>query len=174
VGDLNRADPAERSLFMRLLYRDWRPTLLGRWVGRLMIWWYGKSKSQGIVAVLEVRARLPNHNSTVPMVVTTVDDRQYLVSMLGPDSNWVKNVEAANGHAVLRQGRPRPVRLIPIELNEKAPILKQYVRVATSGRKHFPVAADAPLSEFQSIAGQYPVYRVDFLDADPAAVEDRP
>jgi hypothetical protein len=44
---------------------------------------------------------------------------------------------------------------------ERAPILSEYVRVATSGRHHFPVAVGAPLSEFQTIADRYPVYRID-------------
>lgn len=43
------------------------------------------------------------------------------------------------------------------------PILSEYVRVATSGRHHFPVAVGAPLSEFQMIAERYPVYRIDAL-----------
>jgi hypothetical protein len=46
---------------------------------------------------------------------------------------------------------------------ERAPILREYVRVATSGRHHFPVAVSAPLSEFQNIAERYPVYRIDPL-----------
>jgi len=172
MGELSHLDPAERGFLMRMLYRDWRPTLLGRWVGRLMIWWYGLTGSQGIVAVLEVRGSGSRQNSTVPMVVVTVDDRQYLVSMLGPESNWVKNVEAASGEAVLRQGRPRPVRLVEVAPEERAVILKEYVRIATSGRKHFPLSADAPLSEFRSIAGRYPVYRVEFVDEGTAVVTD--
>jgi hypothetical protein len=35
------------------------------------------------------------------------------------------------------------------------------VRVATSGRKHLPVVVGAPPSEFEAIAGRYPVYRID-------------
>ena len=38
-------------------------------------------------------------------------------------------------------------------------LLSEYVRVATSGRHHLPVAVGAPLSEFQAIAERYPVYR---------------
>jgi antitoxin (DNA-binding transcriptional repressor) of toxin-antitoxin stability system len=60
----------------------------------------------------------------VPVVVTTVDNKQYLVSTLGPESNWLKDVEAGNGEAILRQGRPRSVRLVAIAPNEMAPILK--------------------------------------------------
>ncbi len=166
MGDSNHPDPAERGLFMRLLYRDWRPTLLGRWVGRLMIWWTGLRRSPGIVGILEVKGGAPNQKTRVPMVVTTVDDKQYLVSMLGPGSNWVKNVEAANGEAVLSLGRTRPVHLVAIPPIERAPVLKEYVRVATSGRKHFPLSVDAPLSEFEKIAGRYPVYRVDAVRPD--------
>jgi len=44
---------------------------------------------------------------------------------------------------------------------KRAPILSEYVRVATSGRQ--PVAVDAPLAEFQTIAERYPVYRIDPL-----------
>jgi hypothetical protein len=40
-------------------------------------------------------------------------------------------------------------------------LLSEYVRVATSGRHHLPVAVGAPLSEFQAIAERYPVYRID-------------
>lgn len=177
MGDLNHPDPAERGPFMRLLYRNWRPTLLGRWVGRLMIWWNGLSSSPGIVAILEVEGSILHPKSTVPLVVTTVGEKQYLVSMLGPKSNWIENVEAANGYAILRQGRPRSVRLMAIVPNERAPILKEYVRIATSGRKHFPVTADAPLSEFEAIAERYPVYRIDpvhnNLAPDPAAIKGR-
>jgi hypothetical protein len=161
MSNLNHTDPAERGLFMRLLYRDWRPTLLGRWVGRLMNWWTGLSPSPGIVGILEVQDSAPGQKTRVPMVVTTVDGRQYLVSMLGPGSNWVKNVEAANGEAFLRHGSARPVHLVSIDASQRAPILKEYVRVATSGRKHFPLTADAPLSEFEKIADRYPVYRID-------------
>jgi hypothetical protein len=35
------------------------------------------------------------------------------------------------------------------------------VRIASSGRQHFPVAVGAALSEFQIIAERYPVYRID-------------
>jgi hypothetical protein len=81
--------------------------------------------------------------------------------MLGPASDWVKNVEAAHGVAAIRQGRRRPVHLVGVPPAERAPILSEYVRVATSGRHHFPVAVGAPLSEFQTIADRYPVYRID-------------
>lgn len=43
----------------------------------------------------------------------------------------------------------------------REPILREYVRIAPSGRPHFPLPVGAPLSDVEAIAGQYPVYRID-------------
>lgn len=157
----NHSDPAERSPLLRLFYRDWRPTRIGRWVNRLAGWWSALGLTSRETAVLEVRGRKSGQRRSTPVVVATVEGKSYLVSMLGPGSDWVKNVEAAHGHAVLHQGNRRPVRLELVPPAERAPILSEYVRVATSGRHHFPVAVGAPLVEFETIAERYPVYRID-------------
>jgi deazaflavin-dependent oxidoreductase (nitroreductase family) len=154
------ADPAERSPLWRLLYRDWRPTRMGRLANRVaaMTSALGISSS---VAVLEVRGRASGRPRSTPVVIATVDGRRHLVSMLGPGSDWVKNVEAAGGEAVLRQGRRRSVQLVAVSPPERGPILREYVRVATSGRRHLPVAVDAPMAEYQALADRYPVYRIE-------------
>ena len=154
------SDPAERSPLLRLFYRGWRPTRIGRWVNRLASWCSVLGLSRE-VAVVEVRGRSSGQRRSTPVVIATVEGQRYLVSMLGPGSDWVKNVEAAHGDAVLRQGRRRPVHLVGVPPAERAPILSEYVRVATSGRHHLPVAVGAPLSEFQTIAERYPVYRIE-------------
>jgi deazaflavin-dependent oxidoreductase (nitroreductase family) len=153
-------DPAERSLLWRLLYRDWRPTRVGRWANRVAGW----SSALGLsskAAVLEVRGRTSGQRRSTPVVIAAVEGDRYLVSMLGAGSEWVKNVEAAGGDAILRQGGQRAVRLVEVPPAARAPILREYVRVATSGRRHLPVAVDAPLSEFQALVELYPVYRID-------------
>lgn len=154
-------DPAERNPLLRLLYRSWRPTRIGRWVNRFWCWWSGLGLPPKFQAALEVRGRTSGHRRSNPVVITTVKGNRYLVSMLGPTSDWVKNVEAAHGDAVIRQGRRRPVHLVAVPPEESAAILREYVRVAPSGRQHFPVAIGEPLSKFQAIAGRYPVYRID-------------
>jgi hypothetical protein len=95
------------------------------------------------------------------VVIATVEGKCYLVSMLGPESDWVKNVEAAHGDAIIRQGSRRRVHLVAVPPEYRAPILREYVRIALSGRQHFPLAVGAPLSDFDAIAGRYPVYRID-------------
>jgi hypothetical protein len=158
------ADPAERSAQMRLFYRDWRPTVLGRWINRLNCWWSGLGLPPRFQAALEVRGRLSGRMRANPVVITTVEGKDYLVSMLGPNSDWVKNIEAAHGDAVIRQRRRRRVHLIPVAPGQRAPILREYVRIATSGRRHFPLSVDAPLSAFESIAELYPVYRIAYAE----------
>jgi len=160
MNDSTHLDPAERSPVRRLFYQDWRPTRIGRWANRVAGWTSALGLSSK-AAVLEVRGRASGRPRSIPVVITTVDGSRYLVSMLGPGSDWVKNVEAADGRAVLRQRRRLPVRLVAVPTAERAPILSEYVRVATSGRHHLPVAVGAPLSEFQAIAERYPVYRIE-------------
>ncbi|HMI92789.1 MAG TPA: nitroreductase/quinone reductase family protein, partial [Polyangiales bacterium] len=146
---------------MRLFYRDWHPTRLGRWVNRAQGWWSSLGLPPSIVATLEVRGRTSGRRRSNPVVIATVEDQRYLVSMLGPGSDWVRNVEAAQGDAVLRRGRRHRIRLTPIPPQHRAPILRQYVRIAPSGRQHFPLTPNAPLSDYDSIANRYPVYRID-------------
>jgi len=146
---------------MRLFYRNWRPTRIGRWLNQFQARWSGLGLPPKLMAALEVPGRSSGRNRSTAVVITPVAGRRYLVSMLGPQSDWVQNVEAAHGKAVIRQRRRRRVHLALVPPEERAPILREYVRVASSGRQHFPVAVDAPLSEFQTIAERYPVYRID-------------
>ena len=95
------------------------------------------------------------------VVIPTVAGRQYVVSMFGTISDWVHNLEAAHGEAVIAHGGSRRVRLVPVPPEERSPILQEYVRVASSGRKHFPLPVGAPLADFDAVAVQYPVYRID-------------
>jgi deazaflavin-dependent oxidoreductase (nitroreductase family) len=158
----SHSDPAERRPLLRLFYRDWQPTRIGRWVTRFTSWLTDLGLAPKTMATLEVRGRTSGQPRSTPVVIATVAGESYLVSMLGPDSDWVKNVVAAHGDAVLQQGRRRlSVHLVEVPPLDRAPILSEYVRVATSGRHHIPVAVGAPLSEFEAVAERYPAYRID-------------
>ena len=165
MSNSRHSDPADRSPLMRLFYRNWRPTRLGRWVNRLMGWWSGLGLPPRFQAALEVRGRTSGRTRSNPVVIATVEGKRYLVSMLGPESDWVKNVEAAGGNVAIRRGRRRQVHLVLVPPEQRAPVLQEYVRVAASGRQHFPLRASDSLSEFALIAGRYPVYRIDPLNA---------
>ena len=109
---------------------------------------------------LEVRGRVSGRTISFPVVVADHDGQQYLVSMLGEDVNWVRNVRAADGEAVVRRGRRRPVRLDEVPPGDRAPILRRYLALAPGARPHVPVDRHAPLGDFERVAGSYPVFRI--------------
>jgi hypothetical protein len=157
----DQPDPAERSALNRLFYRDRRPTRLGHWVSQFFCFGARMGVTPQSWVSLEVRDRASGRIRADAVVVPTVAGERYVVSMFGTISDWVQNVEAARGDATIVHGSSVRVRLVPVPPGERAPILKEYVRVASSGRKHFPLPVDAPLAAFAAIAGQYPVYRIE-------------
>jgi len=155
-----RPDPAERG-HLRLFYRDWRPTRTGRWVNHFEGWWSALGLPPRIMVALDVAGRVSARTRRSVLVMADEGGREYLVSMLGDRSDWVRNVRAAGGLAVIRHGRPRPIHLTEVPPEDRASVLKAYCKVATSGREHFPLSPDAPLDEFAKIAADYPVFRID-------------
>ena len=154
-------DPAEGSGYLRLFYRDWRPTRLGKLVTGALAWLSGLGLTPRVLLTLQARGRRSGRLHSNVLVVTKHDGQRYLVSMLGDGSEWVRNVRAAGGEAFVKRGRSRPVRLTEVPVGERGPILKAYCQVATSGRHHFPVSHNASLSEFDAVAERYPVFRID-------------
>jgi len=112
------------------------------------------------LVTLEVTGRKSGRIVSLPLVLVVVDGQRYLVSMLGPDVEWVHNVRAAGGRAVLRSGGREEIQLEEVPTDQRAPILKSYLRRAPGARPHVPVHADAALAEFEAIASAHPVFRV--------------
>ena len=160
---LQRSDPAEKRTFLRLFYNGWRPTRFGRRLNGAWAWLSGLGLTPNILLTLQVPGRRSGKLRSNVLVPARHNGHRYLVSMLGDRSEWVLNVKASGGRAFIKRGRSHPVALTEVPVEERAPILKTYCRVATSGRHHFPVAHDAPLSEFAMIAADYPVFRIDPL-----------
>jgi membrane protease YdiL (CAAX protease family) len=166
-------DPAERG-FLRFYYRNRRPT----WFGRLsnQAWAYATALglTSPIVATLQVEDRRDGRLRSTVLVPAHYEGERYLVSMLGDGSEWVKNVRATRGQAFIKRGQTQPVTLIEIPPSDRAPILKAWCQVATSGRQHVPVPYDAPVSAFEEIAADYPVFRIDGADRFGSQAESSP
>src|ERR1035437_6362367 len=120
-------DPAERTPRMRLYYRSGRPTRLGRRVNWLWGWWASLGLPPNFQVALEVRGRVSGRSRVTPVGIARVEGRGYLVSMLGPGSDWVKNVEAAQGDAIIRHGCRRAVHLVLLPPEQRAPVLREYI-----------------------------------------------
>jgi len=125
------------------------------------------------LATLEVQGRKSGRSISLPVVVAEYEGVRYLVAMLGNEANWVRNVRAAGGKALLRHGRPESVRLEEVDAAVRAPILQCYLQAAPGARAHFPVDRHAPLREFEQIADEFPVFRVRATD-DPTRREVSP
>ena len=67
MSNSTHPDPAERSALMRLFYRDWRPTRLGRWVNGFACWWSGLGLPPKFQAALEVRGRTSGRRHSNPV-----------------------------------------------------------------------------------------------------------
>ncbi|WP_448809127.1 nitroreductase/quinone reductase family protein [Agromyces bauzanensis] len=111
--------------------------------------------------VLETRGRTSGKPRRVPLVMVRRRGIRYLVSMLGPDVGWVRNVHAADGRAAIMRRRREEVVLTEVPVAERAPILHRYLLVALGARPHMKVRWNAPLREFERVAADYPVFRVD-------------
>ena len=112
------------------------------------------------LVTLEVRGRRSGRRLSLPVVVAEYRGQRYLVAMLGTEANWVRNVRAAGGQAVLRHGHGEFIRLEEVDPSLRAPILQRYLQVAPGARAHIPVDPGAPLEQFERVAAQYPVFRI--------------
>ena len=116
---------------------------------------------------LDVPGRRTGRIISFPLVVADYQGERYLVSMLGENANWVRNVHAAGGRVILRHGLREAVYLEDVEVGARAPILRRYLDCAPGARAHLPVDRHAPLADFDRIAWQFPVFRISVAPSEP-------
>ena len=117
------------------------------------------------IVTLETRGRRSGRVHAAVVILTAWAGERYAVSVLGDGSDWVQNVRAAGGQATIRHGGRRDVRLSEVPEDQRAPILKAYLKWALGARRIFNVSHTAPVDEFEHIAANHPVFRI--ID-DPA------
>jgi hypothetical protein len=146
--------------YLRWLYKDGRPNAFARLQNRMSAIAFAAGLLPRRAGALVVRGRLSGRSVSFPVVIADYEGERYLVSMLGRETNWVRNIEADAGRAELRHGKREAVTLVEVAPAERAPILRRYLALAPGARPHIPVDRRAPLGEFERIAADYPVYRV--------------
>jgi len=142
------------------MYRSQRPNWIARIANRVWATVASSGIASSPVTTLEVTGRKSGRTVSLPVVVAPVSGERYLVSMLGGHVNWVQNVRAAGGRAVLHSGDREEVYLEEVPAEQRAPILKAYLQHAPGARPHVPVNKDASLVEFEQVAEAFPVFRV--------------
>ncbi len=148
------------SGFTRWLYRGQRPNWIARILNRASAAVASSGVTSNYLVTLEVTGRKSGRTFSLPVVIAVVDGQRYLVSMLGDNVQWVQNVRAAGGRAVLRSGGREEVQLEEVPVLQRAPILRAYLQRAPGARPHVPVNKDAALAEFQRVAAAFPVFRL--------------
>lgn len=148
------------AVFKRWEYRDGQPNTLAKMQNRF----WAILHSSGILpdgfVTLEVVGRKSGKVISFPLAMIVMNGERYLVSMLGEEANWVRNVKAAGGRARLQHGISEQVLLEEVDVGKRAPILKAYLQIAPGARPHIPVGKDAPIAEFEKIESEYPVFRL--------------
>ncbi|MEZ4520730.1 MAG: nitroreductase/quinone reductase family protein [Thermomicrobiales bacterium] len=126
--------------------------------------------------LLEVKGRASGKTRRVALVMVSHDDQHYVVALAG-ESEWVRNVRAADGEAVLRRRTTLPVKLIELPVEERPPVIAAYLHrdgregspaAGREARYYFGLEPDPSLDNIADIAGHYPVFRVVRRADDPA------
>ncbi|HLO29390.1 MAG TPA: nitroreductase/quinone reductase family protein [Anaerolineales bacterium] len=150
-------------MFQRLhrwLYRGGHPNILARILNRGWAAVHSLGVAPNYMVTLVVTGRRSGRVISFPLAMVVLDSERYLVSMLGNQAAWVRNVRANGGHATLRHGRTEQVLLEEVAVEKRARVLKAYLRLAPGARPHIPIDKDAPLEAFEAIAAQFPVFRL--------------
>ncbi len=144
----------------RWMYRGGRPNTLAKILNRGSAILHSLGIFPNYFVTLEVVGRKSGKLISFPLAMTVMNGERYLVSMLGEETNWVRNVKAAGGKARLRHGLSEHVLLEEVDVSQRALILKAYLHLAPGARPHIALSKDAPLSAFEKIAPKYPVFSV--------------
>src|SRR5574341_2645572 len=132
-------------ILVPLFYRGGRPTRAGRALNGAWSWLV----SQGLTpsrwpgypvigsATLETLGRRSGKRRSNMVTWVECEGQRYFVSMLGPQSEWVRNVHAANGRAVLRHGARKSVLLQEVPAAERAPIIQAWYKRTWASTRSF-------------------------------------
>lgn len=145
------------------MYRGGRPNIMARVINSLTARIHSTGVARDYLVTLEVVGRKSGKTISFPLAMAIVDGQRYLVSMLGPDANWVRNLKATGYQATLRHGITERIHLQEVEVAKRPPILKAYLKIAPGARPHIPVSMDAPPAEYEAVAADYPVFRVETM-----------
>jgi len=125
---------------------------------------------------LQVRGRSSGKTRRIPILRTRCEGSDYLVALAG-ESQWVRNVRAAHGQAVIRRWRALQVRLQELAPPERGEIIAAYLRAgaarsgatanADQARYYFGLEPEATPADIAAIVDYYPVFRIHYGNHDP-------
>jgi deazaflavin-dependent oxidoreductase (nitroreductase family) len=146
------------------------------WITHRAIPWYTSLGLTKGTLTLEVRGRKTGKPIHVSLTAVRHEGSRYLVSLAG-ESQWARNIRAAEGRAVIISGSRTSVRLVEIPDAEKPPVLLGYVQQRAfthsgeeSARLFFGLGPKPSLADMQAIAGRYIVFCIENVPHPPGGV----
>lgn len=109
--------------------------------------------------LLTVEGRRSGAPRTTPVTLVEEGGRRWLVAPYG-EVAWVRNLRAAGKATLSRGGRKDPIIVREVNVDEAAPVLKQYVTRVPITRPYFDVRFDSDLSAFRAEAPRHPVFAI--------------
>lgn len=158
----DQAGRLERLMYRneRWMYRGPRPNRMAALLNTV----WARIASHGVapdrLVTLEVMGRRTGRTRSIPLIVADRDGQRYLVAMLGERADWVANVRAARGRAVLHHGHREPVVLEDVPPSERGPIVRRHLQLAPAARSFMPVSRAAAPDVFDAAVRDVPVFRV--------------
>ncbi len=141
------------------MYR--RPMMLTRTMNKVTSWFASLGMTPSRMITLEVKGRRSGEVRSTVINSVEYEGERYFVSPRG-EAEWVRNVRAAGGRAVVRRRGRNQVLLEELPAEERAPIIKKYLgENAMATKQHFGVDPKAELPAFEEIAARHPVFRIE-------------
>ena len=113
--------------------------------------------------ILRVRGRKSGAWHDHPVNLLTYKDEQYLVAPRG-HTQWVRNIRVSGEGELVLGNKVQRFRAVEIADDQKAPLLRDYLRrwKFEVGMFFDGVSADSSDSELNRIAPDHPVFRVEY------------
>ncbi len=158
----SRASPLAKPYLFGLIpvsrfYQGRSATPLGREFSRFWARWSALGLPSFGMAQLELRGAKSGKPVRLAVVPVERPGGQYLVSMLG-ECAWVRAARV-NPEATIVKFRRRQVTLEEVPVEERAPIIQQFLRVAPGGRPHIGLGPEATIEDCGKVAARHPVFR---------------
>lgn len=114
----------------------------------------------GETVSLQLKGRRSGQIRSTAVTWLEHEGQRYLVAPRGT-TEWVRNARAAGGQAAIRRRKSEDVRLEEVPVEQRAPIIKAYLKkTAMVTKREFGLDPDEPLEEFEKIADRHPVFRI--------------
>jgi deazaflavin-dependent oxidoreductase (nitroreductase family) len=116
----------------------------------------------GPLRLLETTGRISGRSRTTPVVLTTHQGENWLVSPFD-DTDWVRNVRTQPNVHLVRLRRRQPVHLTEVDPETAAPVLRTFLgrfRLVPFVPPAFTTAAGGDLPAFLAEAHRHPVFHV--------------